>query len=94
MQEQFPAFQTPPRDDALAVSRAFGSAITLPPTLSDVPCPAHTVRVVAWLALLLNRAELIAELIYKLNEMIRINNKQGVFFCFRNFRCFSDDEAR
>ena len=43
--------QTPPRDDALALSLTFGSAITwyrdLHPT-SLVPCPAHTRDYARW----------------------------------------------
>src|SRR5690554_1333982 len=41
----FGFLQTPPRDDALAVSLAFGSAKTWLPDFhrhSYVPCPAHT----------------------------------------------------
>ena len=41
----FGFFQTPPRDDALAVSLAFGSAYTWLPDFhrhSSVPCSAHT----------------------------------------------------
>lgn len=43
---------------------------------------------------MLNMADLLAELIYKLNEMICIDNKHSVFFRLRDFRRYSDAEAQ
>src|SRR4030042_4961519 len=43
--------QTPPRDDALSLLLAFGSADTWHGDfhpISSVPCPAHTLRITSW----------------------------------------------